>query len=221
MANAKLNLLSAITRHDILNQITIARAYIDFSIEDSAVPGIRENLERARTAVEEIQKQIEFTRDYQDMGVKESIWQRPENLIRESVAELTIPAGIQVRTDLAGLEIYADPMVKKVFYNLIDNAARHGKKITEIRFSYVRDGQDLLIVCEDDGIGIADGEKEAIFRPAYRRRHGHGLFLVAEILGITGISIRETGIPGEGARFEIRVPNGGWRDTNTPNHHHS
>ena len=221
MANAKLNLLSAITRHDILNQITIARAYIDFSIEDSAVPGIRENLERARTAVEEIQKQIEFTRDYQDMGVKESIWQRPENLIRESVTELTIPAGIQVRTDLAGLEIYADPMVKKVFYNLIDNAARHGKKITEIRFSYVRDGQDLLIVCEDDGIGIADGEKEAIFRPAYRRRHGHGLFLVAEILGITGISIRETGIPGEGARFEIRVPNGGWRDTNTPNHHHS
>ena len=221
MANAKLNLLSAITRHDILNQITIARAYIDFSIEDSAVPGIRENLERARTAVEEIQKQIEFTRDYQDMGVKESIWQRPENLIRESVTELTIPAGIQVRTDLAGLEIYADPMVKKVFYNLIDNAARHGKKITEIRFSYVRDGQDLLIVCEDDGIGIADEEKEAIFRPAYRRRHGHGLFLVAEILGITGISIRETGIPGEGARFEIRVPNGGWRDTNTPNHHHS
>ncbi|MFA5613562.1 MAG: MASE3 domain-containing protein [Methanoculleus sp.] len=221
MANAKLNLLSAITRHDILNQITIARAYIDFSMEDSEVPGIRDNLGRARTAVGEIQRQIEFTRDYQDMGVKKPIWQKPENLIRASVTELTLPAGTRARVDLAGLEIYADPMVKKVFYNIIDNAARHGKKVTEIRFSSTRSGQDLVIVCEDDGIGIPDEEKEAIFRPAYKRRHGHGLFLVAEILGITGISIRETGVFGEGARFEIRVPNGGWRDTAVPDSHHS
>ncbi len=101
-----------------------------------------------------------------------------------------------------------------------NNAARHGEKVTEIRFSSTRSGQDLVIVCEDDGIGIPDEEKEAIFRPAYKRRHGHGLFLVAEILGITGISIRETGVFGEGARFEIRVPNGGWRDTDVPDSHH-
>jgi len=188
---------------------------------NSYVPGIRDNLGRARTAVGEIQRQIEFTRDYQDMGVKKPIWQKPENLIRASVTELTLPAGTRARVDLAGLEIYADPMVKKVFYNIIDNAARHGKKVTEIRFSSTRSGQDLLIVCEDDGIGIPDEEKEAIFRPAYKRRHGHGLFLVAEILGITGISIRETGVFGEGARFEIRVPNGGWRDAAVPDSHHS
>ncbi len=30
-ANAKLNLLAGITRHDILNQITVARAYIGFA----------------------------------------------------------------------------------------------------------------------------------------------------------------------------------------------
>ncbi|MEG3054818.1 MAG: PAS domain S-box protein [Methanomicrobiales archaeon] len=213
-ANEKLNLLSAITRHDILNQITIARAYIDFSIEDTNTPGTLDYLKRAQSAVDEIQKQIEFTRNYQDMGVKRPVWQRPEELILESAAELALLAEIQV--DLAGLEIYADPMVKKVFYNLIDNAARHGKNITEIRISRARAGQDLLILCEDDGIGIPDEEKEAIFRATYRRRHGHGLFLVAEILGITGMSIRETGVPGEGARFEIRVPNGGWRDAGAP-----
>ncbi|MDV4343028.1 PAS domain S-box protein [Methanoculleus sp. YWC-01] len=210
-ANAKLNLLAGITRHDILNQVTVARAYIDFAGEDSGNPGVQACLKRARSAIEEIERQIEFSRDYQDMGVKEPAWQKPQDLIGESVLDLALPAEVRVRADLGDLEIYADPMVKKVFYNLIDNAVRHGGAVTEIRFSCARSGQDLLILCEDDGNGIPDGEKEAIFREAYKRRHGHGLFLVAGILGITGMTIRETGVAGEGARFEVRVPNGGWR----------
>jgi len=210
-ANAKLNLLSAITRHDILNQITVARAYIDFAAEGSGDLGIRDYLERARIAVGEIQKQIEFSRDYQDMGMMAPAWQRPEDLIRESASELILPVGVRVLTDLEGLEVYADPMVQKVFYNLIDNAVRHGGAVTEVRFSWMRSGQNLVIICEDDGIGIPDSEKAVIFRATYKRRHGHGLFLVAEILGITGISIQETGVFGEGARFEITVPNGAYR----------
>ena len=210
-ANAKLNLLAGITRHDILNQVTVARAYIDFAGEDSGNPGVQACLKRARSAIEEIERQIEFSRDYQDMGVKEPAWQKPQDLIGESVLDLALPAEVRVRADLGDLEIYADPMVKKVFYNLIDNAVRHGGEVTEIRFSYAISGQDLLILCEDDGIGIPEGEKEAIFREAYKRRHGHGLFLVAGILGITGMTIRETGVAGEGARFEVRVVNGGYR----------
>jgi len=38
-----------------------------------------------------------------------------------------------------------------------------------------------------------------------------GLFLIREILALTGISIRETGVPGSGARFEILVPEGKYR----------
>jgi hypothetical protein len=37
------------------------------------------------------------------------------------------------------------------------------------------------------------------------------MFLSREILSITGINIKETGIPGEGARFEIIVPKGTYR----------
>lgn len=210
-ANAKLNLLAGITRHDILNQITVARAYIEFAGEDSEDPGVQASLGRVRSAVDEIQKQIEFSRDYHDMGVMAPVWQRPQDLVAESVSDLGLPAGVDLRADFPALEIYADPMVKKVFYNLIDNAVRHGGSVTEIRFSCARAGQDLLIVCEDDGPGIPDGEKEAIFRETYKRRYGHGLFLVAGILGITGMTIRETGESGKGARFEITVPNGAYR----------
>jgi signal transduction histidine kinase len=39
-------------------------------------------------------------------------------------------------------------------------------------------------------------------------KKGMGLYFVSEILAITGIRIRENGVFGQGARFELIVPNG-------------
>ncbi len=50
-----------------------------------------------------------------------------------------------------------------------------------------------------------------IFQLGYGNNIGFGLFLIREILAITGMTIQENGEPGEGARFEITVPNGNWR----------
>ncbi|MEM2123977.1 MAG: ATP-binding protein, partial [Methanolinea sp.] len=82
---------------------------------------------------------------------------------------------------------------------------------TAVRVSCGRDGDDLLVAWEDDGVGIPGEEKERIFEYKYGKNTGLGLFLVHEILAATGISVRETGTPGRGARFEIRVPHRLWR----------
>ena len=108
----------------------------------------------------------------------------------------------------SGTEVFTDPLVVKVFYNLMDNAGRYGGKITTIRFSVEKCNGDHFLVCEDDGDGIPAEEKERIFERGFGRNTGMGLFLAREILSITGIAIRETGVPGEGARFEIAVPKG-------------
>jgi len=50
-----------------------------------------------------------------------------------------------------------------------------------------------------------------LFWAQARIESGLGLFLVREILGIMEITIRETGEPGKGARFEITAPKGMWR----------
>ncbi|MDH7509548.1 MAG: hypothetical protein QHH04_00700 [Methanolinea sp.] len=63
----------------------------------------------------------------------------------------------------------------------------------------------------DNGKGIAEDEKEKISGKGYGEHTGYGLFLAREILAITGISIRECGVPGEGAVFEMIVPGGAWR----------
>ncbi|RPJ53813.1 MAG: ATP-binding protein, partial [Methanobacteriota archaeon] len=105
-------------------------------------------------------------------------------------------------------EMYADRLLEKVFYNLFENAIRHGERVSRICIS-VRDVlDDVTIVVEDDGVGIPEYEKGKIFNQGYGRNTGYGLFLIREILAITGMTISETGKPGRGARFEIRMPEG-------------
>jgi signal transduction histidine kinase len=102
-------------------------------------------------------------------------------------------------------------MLERVMDNLLDNSLRHGERVTTIRVSTRREEENLIITYEDNGTGIPVQEKEKIFEHGYGKHTGLGLFLVREILSITGITIRETGIPGEGARFEIIVPKGAYR----------
>jgi signal transduction histidine kinase len=105
-------------------------------------------------------------------------------------------------------------MLEKVFANLVDNSLRHGEHVSAIRFSYEKsDDTGLSIVYEDNGAGVADVDKERIFQKGFGKNTGFGLFLSREILGITGLSIKENGIPGNGARFEITVPEGKFRFT--------
>jgi signal transduction histidine kinase len=82
-----------------------------------------------------------------------------------------------------------------------------------IRYRENPDGLELII--EDNGVGIPPEEKHMIFDRGYGKNTGLGLFLVREVLSITGMTIKETGEPGKGARFEIEVPTGGYRFTDT------
>ena len=102
-------------------------------------------------------------------------------------------------------------MLEKVFFNLLDNAVRHGGHVTEIRVSTHYAKNDLVIVWEDNGIGVAAGDKDRIFEQGFGKNTGLGMFLTREILSLTGITITENGEPGKGARFEIRVPKGMYR----------
>jgi signal transduction histidine kinase len=67
------------------------------------------------------------------------------------------------------------------------------------------------MVCEDDGVGIPENEKDKIFERGFGKNSGVGLPLSREILSITGITITETSEPGSGARFEMAVPNNMYR----------
>jgi signal transduction histidine kinase len=124
-----------------------------------------------------------------------------------------LPLGnIRLETRCPGLEVYADPLLEKVFYNLIDNSLHYGgDTLTTIRVTTGEQGESLRIIVEDDGDGISAIDKQYLFTKGFGRHTGLGLFLSREILSITGISITENGIPGKGVRFEITVPKGEYR----------
>ncbi len=211
-ANKKLNILSSLTRHDILNQVQVLLSYSELLEETTKKddPGY-EFIGKLIEATRKIYRQISFTRDYQDLGVKAPQWQ-DVNFVCVEGADAVDRTVIDVSCGTGSLEIYADTMFVKVFYNLFDNAVRHGESVTEIRITFTEepDGSGLLTIA-DNGVGVEDDNKEQIFDRGFGSNTGLGLFLIREVLGITGISITETGTKGEGACFSIHLPAGTWR----------
>ncbi|MEI6796549.1 MAG: HAMP domain-containing sensor histidine kinase, partial [Methanomassiliicoccales archaeon] len=209
-ANRKLGLLNSITRHDILNQILVLSGYIDLSHKKRTDAERTQYLARMEIATDNIRKQINFTRDYQDMGVKAAEWFELGQSM-ESVFQQISPQGVALHLDTDGYDILADPLVEKVFYNLIDNSMRHGKDPHTIGLNCREDDGQLVVTYTDDGGGISQEDKQRLFERGFGKNTGLGLFLSKEILSITSIGIVEDGKPGDGVRFEMRVPKGKYR----------
>jgi PAS domain S-box-containing protein len=206
-ANRKLNLLNSVTRHDVANQLTVLYGYSQLAVLKNTDPVINDFLHKIDAVTATIGRQIEFSKTYQDLGVQEPGW-----FGLDAIFTRVRPKGILFSNDCTGIEVFADPMLEKVFLNLFGNAVMHGEHVTRITIHCEKaaDG-DLLITIEDNGVGIPLQEKPKIFRKGYGKHTGFGLFLAREILAITGISIHETGKYGTGARFEIILPKDGYR----------
>jgi PAS domain S-box-containing protein len=206
----KLNMLSSITRHDILNQIMGLRAFLELSKED--LKGTRHEafIEKEDQAADAIQRQIEFTRFYQDIGVNTPKWQDAGAVINDAVQQLSLRE-INIQVTVSGVEVFADPLIVKVFFNLMENSLRHGERVSQMSFSSRESDAGLVLTYRDDGVGISADDKKKLFQKGFGKHTGLGLFLSREILAITGITITEIGEPGKGVQFEITVPPGAFR----------
>jgi PAS domain S-box-containing protein len=203
--NAKLNLVSSIARHDILNRLTVIYGIISLLQEGISDPTFSDYLKKAEESTIAIRRQIEFTGDYKNMGLEKADWQNVRNSLQQSCENVDLKA-VTLDVFTNNLEIFADPWLKKVFFNLIDNTLRYAERVTKITVSYLESPHGLDLIFEDNGIGIPSDEKEKIFERGYGKNIGYGLFMVREILAITELTIQETGEPGKGARYEIHVP---------------
>jgi len=208
--NRKLNLMNEITRHDILNQLTVLNSYLSLAEEQSENASVKKYLLRSEHVSDTIYSQILFTRDYQNIGVSSPQWQNLCATIQRARHPLKIPS-VAFEGAFSSMEILADPLLEKVFFNLMDNSLRYAGPHAVIRFTCIEEERVLRIICEDNGPGIPADQKEKIFTRGFGRNTGLGLFLIREILAITCITMYETGEPGSGSRFEMIVPAGYYR----------
>ena len=210
LTNQKLQLMNIVAWHDIQNKLTGLRGYVELSkdlIEDKKVImflAIEEDILRT------IDKQIQYTREYQDIGKQPPRWIQIPDLIRMTAAILNM-ASVRLEVTLDDLELHCDPIIEKVFSYLIWSTLEYGEMATAIRISSRQATNHLMIIYEDDGVGIPIERKKSIFIRDVVKIHAFSMFFIHDILEISDMSIEETGVPGKGARFEIRIPKGRYR----------
>lgn len=210
--NQKLNVLSRLTRQDLMNEIFILNGYLDLAKNYAEGQDlVIENMEKCEQTARSINEISNFIQDYQDMGAKLPVWQNVKMALLFGLSHITT-GNIQYSLETENLEIFADPLLEMAWQGLSENSIVHGEHVTRIRVWHTITPEGATIVFEDDGIGIPYERKERIFECGDTVRAGvRGLFFVREILDITNITIRETGTPGTGARFEIALPKGVYR----------
>ena len=211
-AKRKSDLLIRIVRHDILNQLTILNGFLDLSFKMIQDPDKLTNfIEKERKSVRNIENLLSLSGDYLSIGLDAPIWQEVNRKIREVLASYPLQ-NVCVDLDSRRVEILADALLTRIFFNLVHNAVIHGgEKLDRISISFLETDNGMKILWEDNGAGIPKEMKEHLFDKELGKRSVHGLFLIREILAVTGITITETGELGKGAKFELLVPKGKYR----------
>lgn len=210
-ATLKKDLVFSITRSDILDQLTIIMTYLERAQLKTTHEDIQKFFDKTIGSVESIKNQIAYERAVEKPGVIIPRWQSVNQAFAEAITMLSEP-GVDISIDVRDVEIFADPLLPRIFYSLLSQSSRHGgSALSKIRMTSHRSGESLVLVYEDDGAGIITEEKERIFEFGYSHENMVSLFLTRELFGFTGITITETGEPGKGMRFEIVVPKGRFR----------
>jgi CheY-like chemotaxis protein/two-component sensor histidine kinase len=211
LSNRKLTLMTEVTYQDIQNKLTALGGYATLSKTLKNEPDRIAYIDKQMEILATIQNLISKTKDYQQMGIDRSRWIGLEETIRMQMSLQSQKHAVSLVCDLSGLEVFTDPLITRVFYNLIHNAIRHGGGVSRITFSCSENPSGLLLTCEDDGVGIPADEKLRLFDRVVGGAGKFGLFFIREFLTLSGMTIRETGIPGKGARFEVTMPAGMFR----------
>lgn len=209
-ARKKLTLLNRLTFQDVQTGVFSLGGYLQLIKGVGCSENAQPMIGKGEEIIHSVESSLHFAKKYQDLGINEPRWQNVNYVLLSALSHMDV-SRISRTVDLGNLEIYADPLLEDVFVTLMENALIRKAGPTEIRVRYRQDGRRVTILVEDTGSGIPAEEKERIFEWEYKGQGGPALFLAREILSITGISIAETGEPGSGARFEISVPDGGYR----------
>ncbi|MFA4861846.1 transporter substrate-binding domain-containing protein [Methanoregula sp.] len=215
LARSKMGLLNLITFQDIQAGIFSLAAYVELMKKEAVPDDQAAYLEKMSVLLKRLSGSLKFAQDYQDLGITPPRWQNVQQVFLFAISHLDF-LEIGRKGSLDGVEIYADPLLERAFFSMMESLLVLGAPVTEITLGYTETGAGLVMTIGGNGAGIFGAGKEMIFERESGKTHGPGLYLVQQIISITGITIRENGEPGQGIRFEILVPKGGYRFFDKP-----
>ncbi len=103
-------------------------------------------------------------------------------------------------------------LFRRVIANLVENALQAAQGMSrppQVRMSAERRGDRSVLIVDDNGPGVPEGERQRIFDPYVTHREGGtglGLAIVRKIVIDHGGDVSVTSSPGGGARFLVELP---------------
>jgi light-regulated signal transduction histidine kinase (bacteriophytochrome) len=204
LANRKLNLLTEITRNELLNKFMVINGYLEML---NIVKGEAEKediLGHLREASLAAQRIIRFTESYQKLGMEPPGWLRISEHIMLTRSHALLE-GIKIEEECDSLRVFADPLLENVFLNLMDFTLKSsiGARTISIHYELEESGV-LRLLFENDGRFVSAMDPE-LFAYHSGKEELLPLLMSKEILNMTGLDIRQA-LHGESARFIISIP---------------
>ncbi len=131
--------------------------------------------------------------------------------VQLDIAELLSGSGAVIHTDFAVPSIhYARKNIRSILYNLLSNAIKYRspKRRPEVTLSTRREGDQVLLRVEDNGLGIPAGQLPKVFS-MFKRFHAHvegtgiGLYIVKRVVENGGGRIEVASEEGRGTAFTL------------------
>ncbi|MFB6083499.1 MAG: ATP-binding protein [Halorientalis sp.] len=209
----QLEFMHSILRHDVLNSMTVVRAraeHLDQQLDGSYQPSLDAILnqtesvidlsQRARATVDALATDDDATPEPVDLP---AVLREEIATVRSTYDALTVTA--DVPDDVV---VRADDMLPAVFGNLLSNAVQHNDADDRRIHVTVRAGAESVEVrIGDNGPGIPDDEKEAVFEQGHSSSGGgFGLFFVRTMVDHYGGSVHVEDNQPRGSVFVVSLP---------------
>ena len=198
--------------HDLKGPLAVAKGLLMRMRQGKAGPLTSKQIQYLDSIIKEICKVDKYIKTFLDiirmeagqitLSKKECNIQR---IIQDLVHEISIKAKencASVKIEIPGQipDVLADKeQIRRVLYNILDNAIKYSGKGAEIIISCQDIGEFILCCVEDSGPGIKEEDLPYIFDPFYRANYSKGV----EGTGI-GLAIVKTIIEAHGGKVWVK-----------------
>ncbi len=212
-----LETLNQVLRHDVRNDLQLVTAYADLLADKCENEDEKEYITKISTSADHAVELTETAREIADVMLSATSKGQQINLRKTLEKEVSdaqssySDAAITYESPIPSVTIHANDMVSSVFRNLLKNAIQHNDKpITEVTVSATEQDETVTIRIADNGPGVSDDQKEAIFGKGERNLEsagtGIGLYLVDSLVtNYNGKVWVEDNDP-EGSVFIVELP---------------
>jgi signal transduction histidine kinase len=216
--NRDLDAFAGRAAHDLRVPLSPIRGYADLMALNKGAPAeVREMAGRIQVAVARMMRVIDDMLMLARAGHAAPGQVVPGAAVARALEELRPElADAEVTTELTGDAVACSPgVLEQIVRNLLENAAkfRSRQRPLRIRIKAERQGDDVELSVEDNGVGLDPASARRVFDPGYRAEgarempgHGLGLAIVERTVAAVGGSCRIFGAPDAGTSVVVRLP---------------